>query len=112
MKTNLPGSILAFTCLLTASCSAALKQSEAVTPIAEPVPAIATVPISNFPPEILTGFIQKMAVRHKFDKAKLNALFQSVEMQQKIIDAMNRPAEAMPWHKYRKIFMTDARIDG
>lgn len=33
--------------------------------------------------------------------------------QQKIIDAMNRPAEAVkPWSEYRKIFLVPARIDG
>lgn len=40
------------------------------------------------------------------------ALAQAV-YQQKIIDAMNRPAEAVkPWRDYRPIFINDARISG
>lgn len=62
--------------------------------------------------ELLNGFIDKMAKNHQFDKAKLKKTFQSVKIQKKIIEAMNRPAEGMPWHKYRKIFMTDSRING
>ncbi len=30
---------------------------------------------------------------------------------QSIIDAITRPAEAKPWHEYRKIFLTEKRID-
>ncbi|MDC9728814.1 MAG: lytic murein transglycosylase B [Methyloprofundus sp.] len=60
----------------------------------------------------LDGFISKMAKQHAFDKAELQTLFQSVETQDSIIKAMNRPAEGMPWFKYRKIFMRDTRING
>ena len=31
--------------------------------------------------------------------------------QQKIIDAITRPSEAKPWYQYRKIFITQERID-
>lgn len=31
--------------------------------------------------------------------------------QQSIIDRISKPAEAMPWHKYRPIFMQQSRID-
>jgi membrane-bound lytic murein transglycosylase B len=62
--------------------------------------------------ELLNGFIDKMVKNHQFDKDKLKKTFQSVTIQKKIIETMNRPAEGMPWHKYRKIFMTDSRISG
>lgn len=45
------------------------------------------------------------------DPAALDALLDGAKMQQSIIDAMNRPAEAKPWSAYRPIFLTDARID-
>jgi membrane-bound lytic murein transglycosylase B len=35
-----------------------------------------------------------------------------VDINQKIIDAITRPAEAKPWHEYRPIFLTDKRING
>jgi membrane-bound lytic murein transglycosylase B len=45
------------------------------------------------------------------DPVALNALLDGAKMQQSILDAMNRPAEAKPWSEYRPIFLTDARID-
>lgn len=63
-------------------------------------------------PENMSAFIRTMSAKHGFDQPKLNALFRSVELQPRIIEAITRPAEAMPWYKYRKIFMTDTRIEG
>ncbi len=60
----------------------------------------------------LTQFINKMVGTHHFDKKPLAQLFSQVEIKQAIIDAMTRPAEGMPWYKYRKIFMREARIQG
>jgi membrane-bound lytic murein transglycosylase B len=40
----------------------------------------------------------------------LTAILDKAKMQQSIIDAMNRPAEAKPWRDYRPIFMNDKRI--
>lgn len=57
-------------------------------------------------------FINKMVEQHQFDRTELVTLFQSVELKPKIIEAMTRPAEGMPWYKYRKIFIRDARIQG
>ncbi len=58
------------------------------------------------------AFIESMVERHGFDRAELTALFEGMRTRQDIIDAMTRPAEAFPWHRYRPIFMTDARIAG
>ena len=41
----------------------------------------------------------------------LNALLDGAKMQQSILDAISRPAEAKPWKDYRPIFMTDKRIN-
>ncbi|MHB1057881.1 MAG: lytic murein transglycosylase B [Rhodanobacter sp.] len=40
----------------------------------------------------------------------LNALLDGAKMQQSILDAISRPAEAKPWKDYRPIFLTDKRI--
>ena len=56
-------------------------------------------------------FIQEMVSEHGFKKSELESLFKQVEIKQKIIDAMNRPAEkSKAWYEYRKIFLTDKRI--
>ena len=61
-------------------------------------------------PEV-NNFINMMRTEHNFESEKLTALFQKVNTKQSILKAISRPAEKrMPWHKYRKIFMTKARI--
>jgi membrane-bound lytic murein transglycosylase B len=57
-------------------------------------------------------FISKMVTEHQFERTELEQLFKSVAMKPKIIAAMQRPAEGMPWYKYRKIFLQDKRIQG
>lgn len=57
-------------------------------------------------------FINKMVKQHQFERAELESLFKSVEVKEKIIETMQRPAEGMPWYKYRKIFIQDKRIQG
>jgi membrane-bound lytic murein transglycosylase B len=56
------------------------------------------------------AFIEDMVARHAFDRAELTALFRSVERRQDVIDAIMRPAEGLPWHRYRTIFVTGERI--
>lgn len=55
-------------------------------------------------------FVQDMATQG-FAPEELHALFEGVTKQQKILDAISRPAESKDWHEYRPIFITDARID-
>ncbi len=59
--------------------------------------------------KVFNDFINNMVVNHQFDKASLDKLFSQVEIKQSIIKTMQRPAESMPWYKYRKIFITDTR---
>jgi len=41
----------------------------------------------------------------------LSALLDGAKMQQSILDAISRPAEAKPWKDYRPIFLNDKRIN-
>jgi membrane-bound lytic murein transglycosylase B len=52
-------------------------------------------------------------VAHETGKSpqSLNALLDGAKMQQSILDAISRPAEAKPWKDYRPIFLTDQRVD-
>jgi membrane-bound lytic murein transglycosylase B len=61
--------------------------------------------------ESMNAFIERMATMHQFNKAELENLFESVEIKDEIIKKITTPAESLPWYKYRKIFMTDARIN-
>ncbi len=60
--------------------------------------------------ELFNSFVDNMVNKHQFDSTELKKLFQAVNIQQKIIDTMKKPAEGLAWHKYRKIFMTETRI--
>ncbi|MGZ5050669.1 MAG: lytic murein transglycosylase B [Methylobacter sp.] len=57
------------------------------------------------------AFIQQMADKHQFNEAELEDLFDHVEIKQDILKRIASPSESLPWYKYRKIFLTDARID-
>ena len=55
-------------------------------------------------------FVTQMVEKHQFDAARLTRQLQKAKHQPSIIKAMSRPAEAMPWYKYRKIFLQQDRI--
>lgn len=58
------------------------------------------------------GFVKHMVKQHHFKEKDLRKLFKVVEIQQSILEAISKPAEAKPWFQYREIFMTEARIAG
>ena len=57
------------------------------------------------------AYVDELVMRHSFERAPLEDLFRRAEKQERVIGAMDRPAEALPWHRYRGIFLTDARVD-
>jgi len=61
--------------------------------------------------ESVDAFIEQMATKHQFDESELEDLFETVEIKQDILKRIASPSESLPWYKYRKIFLTEARID-
>ena len=61
-------------------------------------------------PEI-EGFIGYMVKQHGFDAAYLHKLFSKVEYRKDIIQLIKKPGEALPWHQYRKLFVTDESVN-
>lgn len=59
----------------------------------------------------LENFIQELVDRHDFEATELRSLLDQAEPRQDIIDAMNNPAERLPWHRYRPIFLRPERIE-
>jgi len=60
----------------------------------------------------MRDFAQTMAAQHGMDATAVEALIRDeAAHQQSIIDAISNPAEALPWYRYRAIFLTDERID-
>ncbi|ASR43475.1 lytic murein transglycosylase B [Xanthomonas citri pv. mangiferaeindicae] len=103
----------------------------AVTPLAEPErPEGALLPSVPQPPERpvappsvtdpaipraqrVENFVQYTATTYGVDPARIRSTLAQAQVQQKILDAISRPAEAVrPWRDYRPIFINPARIDG
>ncbi len=61
--------------------------------------------------EGVSTFIDKMVKEHGFKAAELESLFNQTRVSRSILDAISRPAEKLPWHKYRKIFLRRDRIE-
>lgn len=58
------------------------------------------------------AFVQRMISQHGFSAAEVRQVLDEAEQQDKVLTAMQRPAEkALPWYKYRAIFMDRERID-
>lgn len=56
-------------------------------------------------------FINDLVSKQGFAAQDLEPLFQGFTPDQKILSTMTRPAESMPWYRYRKIFITPKRIE-
>lgn len=58
----------------------------------------------------LESFIRDMARTHGFSAPALERLFRGARLRPEIIQAMERPKEALPWYEYRKLFLTGERV--
>ncbi len=87
-------------------------QTEIPRPISKP-----TLPEINVPSIPLSinqnvkNFVQKMVTKHHFKEYELTQLLQSAIIKDDILKRISSPSEGLPWHKYRKIFLTDTRIE-
>ena len=60
----------------------------------------------------VASFIDEMVAEYGYDAEELNDVLGRVELSEKVIAAITRPAEAFPWHRYRSIFIKPGRIRG
>ncbi len=74
------------------------------------VSAGCTVQARNESSTALERFAERMAAEHGFTVEEVRSVLADSRRQQDIIDAMERPAEALPWHRYRDIFVKEDRI--
>jgi membrane-bound lytic murein transglycosylase B len=61
--------------------------------------------------DAMNEFINKMVSIHQFDPIEMHELFKSIEIKDDILKRISSPSENMPWYSYRKIFVTDERIN-
>ena len=58
------------------------------------------------------AFIDEISRKHGFDAKALSKVFAGVNFNQSILAAMGKPYEAKPWYAYKRLFLTDARVQG
>lgn len=85
-------------------------QVEPIKPIEKPILPEATTPLSIN--QNVKNFIGKMVTKHHFNDKELAQLLQSAVIKNDILKRISSPSEGLAWHKYRKIFLTQTRIDG
>jgi membrane-bound lytic murein transglycosylase B len=57
------------------------------------------------------SFVDEMVNQHSFKREQVLQILSKAERQQSVLDAIARPAEkAKPWKDYRKLFVTNDRI--
>ena len=61
--------------------------------------------------EEVQQFIDMMVEKHDYSRLQLAIWFQNVVKQEETLKSLDKPAESLPWHRYRKIFMTDERVN-
>ncbi len=59
----------------------------------------------------LTEFIEYMVAEHGFSSDELTRVFTGATLRPQVVEAMRRPSERLPWHRYRQLFVTDTNID-
>ncbi|MFA6161795.1 MAG: lytic murein transglycosylase B [Methylobacter sp.] len=100
LKTILAPITLSCVCLIVTSC--------AVTEIKEPA---TTTTVTGARTDAINAFIRQMVATHQFNESELHDLFESIEIKNDILKRISSPSEGLPWYKYRKIFLTEARIN-
>lgn len=55
----------------------------------------------------LRAFATELAENHGFSVNQLQQVFRCATLRPDIIEAIERPKERLPWHQYRKIFVTE-----
>lgn len=62
-------------------------------------------------PEVIQ-FIDEVVEQHQLDKEQVINAFSQVQPSSEIIERMTTQYEALPWHKYRSLFLTKQKING
>ena len=56
-------------------------------------------------------FVQRMVEKHGFDRGEVEGILADARLRQDILDRIRKPAErTLNWSQYRRIFLTDKRI--
>lgn len=65
----------------------------------------------NFSKNQIKNFVVLMEKKHGFNPKDLEQLLTHTKIETRVLELMRKPGEAKPWHEYRKIFITENRIN-
>ena len=92
--------------------NAQLLMAIAIISAGAAIPTLAQAPAKlQFKPEV-EEFIGQMVRQNQFEEAALRQVFAQLKAQEGVVKAIGAPATAKPWHEFRNIFVTPARISG
>jgi membrane-bound lytic murein transglycosylase B len=57
-------------------------------------------------------FVDDLVAQHGFARSDVLGILSDANVLPEVLEAISRPAERKPWHQYRAIFVTPARIEG
>ena len=81
-----------------------------VLPAMGAAPAVTSLDAAR---EDVRQFVGSLSQRHGFNRDEITALLAQVQLQPRILEAIQRPAEkALPWWEYRQRFLTEDRVAG
>ncbi len=58
----------------------------------------------------VSDFIRYMQKAYDFDYGELSRVFEQTVKSDRVLNAISRPAEKLPWYQYRKIFIQPGRV--
>jgi len=69
----------------------------------------AAVSVEEHPP--LAEIVDRLVSEHGLDRDELVETFNNVSLRPEVVEAIRKPAERLPWHRYRSFFITPAQIE-
>lgn len=62
--------------------------------------------------EEVREFVNQMVEKYKLPRKSLESAFTSIKKSDDVIAKITHPAEALPWSKYQKLFLSEKRVNG
>lgn len=73
------------------------------------VPGVSqAIVVGDYP--YLEAMIDRLVAEHGLDRTDLVKTFEKVQLRPEVVEAMKRPAESLPWYRYRPIFVNPTHI--
>ena len=67
------------------------------------------IDVGRYP--VIQELIEDLSTQHGYPREEIASLFARVQLLPSVVDAIQKPYEALPWHRYRKLFLTDDHIN-